>query len=170
MDIISALEWRYATKKIVPQEKIDKILKAAYLAPSGIDLQPYVIIVISDQKLKEKILPVAMNQRQVTESSHLLIFVVWDEYHEDRIDGVFDYLNHERGTVTIISDNQRNFAKKFFSQKSLEENFHHAAKQANIALALTIASLHKVKVFSKQKDSSAKASLLPQNGKASIVH
>lgn len=144
MDIIKALEWRYATKRmtgeIVSQEKIDKILKAAYLAPSGIGLQPYVIIVISNQKLKEKILPIAMNQRQVVESSHLLVFAAWDEYHEDRIDKVFNYLNKERGAVTPISENQRNFAKKFFSQKSLDENFHHAAKQAHIALGLAIAA------------------------------
>lgn len=144
MDIINALEWRYATKRmngeIVPREKVDRILKAAYLAPSGIGLQPYTIIVISNQKLKEQILPIAMNQPQVVESSHLLVFAAWDEYTDERIDKVFDHLNTERGMVHPTSDRQRNFAKSYFKQKSLEENFHHAAKQANIALGLAIAT------------------------------
>lgn len=144
MDIINALEWRYATKRmngeIVPQEKVAKILKAAYLAPSGIGLQPYKIIVISNQKLKEQILPIAMNQPQVVESSHLLVFAAWDEYNDERIDKVFDHLNMERNMVHPTSDRQRNFAKSYFKQKSLEENFHHAAKQAHIALGLAIAT------------------------------
>jgi len=144
MDILSALEWRYATKRmtghIVPDEKVDNILKAAYLAPSGIGLQPYEIIMISNQMLKEQVLPIAMNQPQIRESSHLLVFAVWDEYTHERIDKVFDYLDSEREILHPSSQRQRNFAKHFFGQMSLEENFHHAAKQANIALGLSIAT------------------------------
>lgn len=144
MDIIAALEWRYATKRmngrIVPEEKVENILKAAHLAPSGIGLQPYEIIMISNQNLKEHVLPIAMNQPQIVESSHLLVFAVWDEYSHERIDKVFDRLNVERGLTHPTAERQRNFAKTFFSQMSLEENFHHAAKQANIALGLSIAT------------------------------
>jgi len=144
MDLIKALEWRYATKRmngeVVPQKKVDVILGAAHLAPSGIGLQPYEIIVITDQNLKAQILPIAMNQMQVIESSHLLVFAAWDEYSNERIDKVFDYLNDARGFVHQTSDRQRNFAKKYFGEKSLEENFHHAAKQANIALGLAVAA------------------------------
>jgi nitroreductase/dihydropteridine reductase len=144
MDIITALEWRYANKRmngyIVPDEKVMNIIKAAHLAPSGIGLQPYEVIIISNQTLKEHVLPIAMNQPQVVESSHLLVFAVWDEYSPERIDKVFDYLNAERGFVHPSAERQRNFAKYFFGQMSLEENFHHAAKQANIALGISIAT------------------------------
>jgi len=142
MDIIKALMWRYATKrmmkKTIPNDKLNTIIKAIHLAPSGIGLQPYVVFIISDQDLKEKILPIAMNQVQIVECSHLLIFAAWDEYSDERIDKAFDYLNEERGGTTTISDNQRNFAKKFFAEQSIEENFHHAAKQAYIAFGLAI--------------------------------
>ena len=50
MDIIDRLKWRYATKmmvhKVVPQEKVDRILEAARMAPTSSGLQPYEIYVI----------------------------------------------------------------------------------------------------------------------------
>ncbi|MBB6107774.1 Nitroreductase [Mucilaginibacter lappiensis] len=144
MDIIQALNWRYATKRMtgqtVPKETIAKIIEAAHLAPSGIGLQPYEIIVVTNPEWKAKILPVAMNQPQVTQSSHLLVFAAWQNYSAERIHGVFDYLNEQRNQPASVSDNHRNFALKYFGQLSEEEQFHHAAKQANIALGLAVAA------------------------------
>ncbi len=141
-NIIELLNWRYATKKmtgeIISSEKINNILEAARLAPSGIGLQPYEIIVISNAEIKNKILPIAMNQAQIVESSHLLVFAVWDEYSKERIDKVFDYLTEKRNVDSIKYNKQREFSKQFFGNMSIEENFHHAAKQANIALGLAI--------------------------------
>ncbi|UMQ43365.1 nitroreductase family protein [Chryseobacterium sp. Y16C] len=141
-NIIELLNWRYATKKMtgekISSEKINNILEAAHLAPSGIGLQPYEIIVISDPEIKKKILPIAMNQPQIVESSHLLVFAVWDEYSKERIDNVFDYITEKRSVDSAHYDKQRAFSKQFFGNMSIEENFHHAAKQANIALGLAI--------------------------------
>jgi len=141
-NIIELLNWRYATKKMtgerISSEKINNILEAARLAPSGIGLQPYEIIVISNSEIKNKILPIAMNQPQIVESSHLLVFAVWDEYSKDRIDKVFDFLAEKRNVDSTEYDKQREFSKRFFGNMSIEENFHHAAKQANIALGLAI--------------------------------
>ncbi|MFC0779228.1 nitroreductase family protein [Flavobacterium sp. HJSW_4] len=141
-NIIELLNWRYATKRMtgekVPENKMDIILEASHLAPSGIGLQPYEIIVVTDPEIKKQILPIAMNQAPVTESSHLLIFAVWNQYTEKRIDGVFDYLVSKRNTESSSYERQRNFAKQFFGNMSIEENFHHAAKQANIALGMAI--------------------------------
>ncbi|MGH1517893.1 nitroreductase family protein [Chryseobacterium sp. JK1] len=152
-NIIELLNWRYATKKMtgekIPSEKLRKILEAAHLAPSGIGLKPYEIIVISDAEIKKKILPIAMNQPQIVESSHLLVFAVWDEYSKERIDKVFDYLVEERNLDFAHYDKQREFSKQFFGNMSIEENFHHAAKQANIALGLAI-----VEAASEEIDSS----------------
>ncbi|WP_415328029.1 NAD(P)H-dependent oxidoreductase [Chryseobacterium sp. MMS23-Vi53] len=141
-NIIDLLQWRYATKRMtgekIPSKKINKILEAAHLAPSGIGLQPYEIIVISNPEIKKKILPIAMNQSQIVESSHLLVFAVWDEYTKERIDHVFDHLILKQNKQADSYRNQRNFAKTFFGNMSIEENFHHAAKQANIALGFAI--------------------------------
>jgi len=144
MDIIQALNWRYATKRMtgqtVPKETINKIIEAARLAPSGIGLQPYEIIMVTNPEWKAKILPVAMNQPQVVQSSHLLVFAAWQNYSVERINKVFDYLNEQRNQPTSVSDGHRNFAISYFGKLTEEEQFHHAAKQANIALGLAIAS------------------------------
>ena len=61
------LAWRYATKKMdpakaVPQEKVDRILEAARLAPTSSGLQPFEIIVITNKDVREQIKPKAWGQ------------------------------------------------------------------------------------------------------------
>lgn len=77
MSIIPALQWRYATKKMngekVSQDKVNSILEAARLAPTSSGLQPFEMIVITNQALKEKIKTVAFNQSQLTDCSHLIV-------------------------------------------------------------------------------------------------
>src|SRR5579862_3667094 len=89
MELINALEWRYASKKMngkkVPQDTVEKILEAIRLAPSSIGLQPYSVIVITDPELKQQILPIANNQQQMIDSSHLLVFAAWDKITPERV-------------------------------------------------------------------------------------
>lgn len=137
-----AMEWRYATKrmtnKIVPDSTITKIIKAIHLSPSAMGLQPYEIFVITNNEIKGRILPIAYNQQQVTACSHLLVFAAWDAYTESRIDQVFDHLSAQRDIPVTETAGQRNAAKKYFHELSDDENFHHAAKQANIALGIAV--------------------------------
>ena len=91
MALLDNLKWRYATKaydstKKVDQEDVDKIIEAARLAPTSSGLEQFRIIVINDQKLKEKIVPIAMDQKNIAQCSHLLVFAAWDKYTEERID------------------------------------------------------------------------------------
>lgn len=100
--LLDKLNWRYATKKMdpskkVPQEKVDRIIEAARLAPTSSGLQPFEVILITNQELKEKIRAVAWNQSQVTDCSHLLVFAAWDNYTEERINKAFDLVNEARG-------------------------------------------------------------------------
>ncbi|PXX26345.1 NAD(P)H-dependent oxidoreductase [Arenibacter sp. ARW7G5Y1] len=140
METIEAMKWRYATKrmsgKTIPDSTVNKIIEAMHLAPSGIGLQPYEIISITNSELKRKIEPIAFNQKQIIECSHLLVFAAWDTYSKERIDGVFDYLAKERNLPIEKTSGQRNFSKQFFGAMSDENNFHHAAKQAHIALGI----------------------------------
>ena len=76
MELIEKLNWRFATKAMngqkVPQEKVDKILEAARLAPTSSGLQPFEIIVITNQEMKEQIKPHAWNQPQI---AHIFWFL-----------------------------------------------------------------------------------------------
>ncbi|WP_445956975.1 nitroreductase family protein, partial [Yeosuana sp.] len=97
MELLDKLNWRYATKamngKKVAQDKVDRIIEAARLAPTSSGLQPFEIMVITNQEVKEKIKPVAWNQSVITDCSHLLVFAAWDTYTAERINKMFDLTN-----------------------------------------------------------------------------
>ncbi|MBB1647311.1 NAD(P)H-dependent oxidoreductase [Sphingobacterium sp. UME9] len=144
MALLDTLEWRYATKKYDPTKKVakedvDKILEAARMAPSSSGLQQFRVIVITNQELKEKIVPVAWGQQIVADSSHLLVFAGWDSYTDERIDNTFDKMNALRGLPLDTTDEYKNRLKTQLSSLSGEQQAAHAAKQAYIAFGLAIA-------------------------------
>jgi nitroreductase len=142
MELLDKLNWRYATKAMngnkVPQEKIDNIIEAARLAPTSSGLQPFEIIVVKNQAIKEAIRPVAWNQSMITDCSHLLVFAAWDTYTEERINKMFDLTNEVRGFKNEGWENYRKMLLSIYPQKDAEENFNHAAKQAYIAFSAAI--------------------------------
>ncbi|MDR0264172.1 MAG: NAD(P)H-dependent oxidoreductase [Sphingobacterium sp.] len=144
MALLDTLEWRYATKKYDPtkkvaQEDLNKILEAARMAPSSSGLQQFRVIVITNQELKEKIVPVAWGQQIVADSSHLLVFAGWDKYTDERIDNTFDQMNTLRGLPLDTTDEYKNRLKGQFASFTEEQQAAHAAKQAYIAFGLAIA-------------------------------
>ena len=142
MELLDKLNWRYAAKAMngekVAQDKIDNIIEAASLAPTSSGLQPFEIIVITNQELKEKIRPVAWNQSVITDCSHLFVFAAWDTYTADRINKMFDLTNTVRGFENEGWENYRQMLLSSYPQKDAEENFNHAAKQAYIAFSQAI--------------------------------
>ena len=142
MKLIDKLNWRYAAKAMngekVPQEKIDNIIEAARLAPTSSGLQPFEIIVITNQQIKEAIKPVAWNQSVITDCSHLLIFAAWDTYTVERINKMFELTNTIRNTKKQDSENCRQKLLNAYLQKDAEENFIHASKQAYLAFGIAI--------------------------------
>lgn len=139
MELLDKLKWRYAAKAMngekVAEEKIERILEAARLAPTSSGLQPFEIIVIKNEALKEKIKPVAWNQSVITDCSHLLVFVAWDTYTEERINYMFDLTNEIRGLKNEGWEKYRQMLLSTYPQQDANENFHHAAKQAYVAFS-----------------------------------
>ena len=93
--LLEQLQWRYATKKMdpsktVPQDKLDRIVEAARLAPTSSGLQPFELLVVSNAEVRKQIRAVANDQSQVTDGSHLLVFAAWDNYTPERINHMFD--------------------------------------------------------------------------------
>lgn len=144
MQLLDALQWRYATKKMngqsVPQEKVEKILEAACLAPTSSGLQPFRVIVVTNPEIKEKIRNVAFDQSQITDGSHVLIFAAWDNYTVDRINGVFAHVNKERGLSGEATAAYQERLIHMYTSRSAEQNFEHAARQAYIGFGLAIAA------------------------------
>ena len=150
MNLIEALHWRYATKKMngeaVPQEKVNQIVEAARLAPTSSGLQPFNVVVITDPALKAQIAPIANNQSQVIDCSHLLVFAAWDNYTEERIRTVFSRMNAERGVPDSATEDYVKSLLGLYLNRSATENHHHAAKQAYIGFGLAIAQAAELEV------------------------
>jgi len=144
MSFLESLNWRYATKRMngkkVPQNKVDIVLEAARLAPTSRGLQPFNILSISDPALLEKIKPIANNQPQITEASHVLVFAAWDDITSEKIDEVFDQVIKERDLPADALDNYRNFLKSHYAGQTQEERFQSAARQAYVAFGIAIAA------------------------------
>ncbi len=142
MDLMQTLNWRYATKKMdpakaVPQDKVERILEAARLAPTSSGLQPFEIVVVTNRELRARIQPVAWNQSQVVDCSHLLVFAAWDNYTSERINMMFDLTNQQRG-ANEGWEQYRQRLLAMYVPRSTEENFQHAARQAYIALGIAM--------------------------------
>lgn len=144
MNIIEALNWRYAAKSMngntLPAEKVETILEAARLAPTSVGLQPFEIIAVSNKEWKEKIFQVANQQQPVIGSSHLLVFAAWNGYTPDRIHEFFDRNNAERNVPASATDGLRNHVLTYFTGMSADEQFQHTSQQANIGLGLAVAA------------------------------
>ena len=148
LGLLQRLKWRYATKKMdatrkVADDKVDRIIEAARLAPTSSGLQPFEIVVVTDSAVREKIKAIAWNQGQVTDGSHLLVFAAWDDYTADRINAMFDLTNKVRGFKNEGWENYRAMLLGSYPQRGAEVNFAHAARQAYIGLgAALIAAAH----------------------------
>lgn len=141
--LIDKLNWRYATKKMDPaktvsEDKVERILEAARLAPTSSGLQPYEIIVVTNPEVRARIREAANGQAQITDGSHLLVFAAWDNYTEERINKVFDQVNAERGFTNEGWENYRKMLLGLYPPREAQVNFEHTARQAYIGFGLAI--------------------------------
>ncbi|WP_292370448.1 nitroreductase family protein [Methanoregula sp. UBA64] len=84
MELKDCVMQRYATKKFdgkkIPEKKVDELLDLVRFAPSALNLQPWKIRIVTDQKTKEELRKVSNDQEQVTTCSHLLVFCADSDY------------------------------------------------------------------------------------------
>ena len=141
--LLDKMQWRYAAKKMdatkaVPQDKVNRIIEAARMAPTSSGLQPFEVIVVTNKDIRTQIQAVAHNQAQVTEGSHLLVFAAWDSYTADRINHMFDLTNTERGGTNEGWENYRQMLLKSYPSREAQVNFEHAARQTYIGLGAAL--------------------------------
>jgi len=90
-DLLTQLNWRYATKQFDPQRKISAsdwsaLEESLVLTPSSFGLQPWKFIVVTDPATRERLVPVSWGQRQVADASHLVVFTIKKNLTEVDID------------------------------------------------------------------------------------
>lgn len=137
MEFIDIVKSRYATKKfngeLLPQEKVDELLEMIRLSPSSFNIQPWKIMIITDQEIKEKLKPVSWNQEQITTCSHLLVFCAQTDLKLQ-----IKKLNEvmvKNGRHPDEADAYSKRMSDFTTNKTKEELTTYAQKQIYIALS-----------------------------------
>lgn len=153
MSLIEDLNWRHAVKaydptKKVSEDKIEKIVEAARLAPTSSGLQQFRVIVVRDQAIKEKLVSGALNPECMKNCSHVIIFAAWDKYTAERIDNMYDFITDERGLPKGRFVSYTDKLKNIYLQQPEEVNFVHTARQSYIGLGLALAQAAELKVDS----------------------
>jgi nitroreductase/dihydropteridine reductase len=142
MELINKLNWRYATKRMngekISPEKLNTILQSIRLSASSFGLQPYKLIVIENEEIRKSLQKAANNQPQITEASHLLVFVAFDKITEKHID---DYIQLHARTRNTPIENLGGFKGMLAGallNRSEVDNFNWSAKQIYIALGTAL--------------------------------
>ncbi|WP_296150763.1 NAD(P)H-dependent oxidoreductase [uncultured Flavobacterium sp.] len=142
-ELLNSLNWRYATKKYdaskkVSAEDLKTLQEATKLSVSAYGLQPYKILVIENQDLREKLQVAAYGQPQITESSQLFVFAIEKNVGEKQIASYMQNISATRG---IPVENLAGFSDMIKgSVANLDENAkdNWAKKQAYIALSTLV--------------------------------
>ena len=101
--IIQRLNWRYATKKFDPSQKISDddwyaLEQSLVLAPSSFGQQPWKFFVIRNSQLRQQLQKHAWDQSQVADASHLVVLAIKQDIGTDDVDRYIDRVSQVRDT------------------------------------------------------------------------
>lgn len=153
MSLLEDLNWRHAVKAYDPSKKVSEadlqtILEATRLAPTSSGLQPFRVIVVENQDLKEKMVAGALNPEVMRDSSHVLVFAAWDSYSNEKIDKVYDYHTDVRDLPRGRFGSYTDKIKEIYGAQTPEQHFAHTARQTYIALGIALAQAAELKIDS----------------------
>ncbi len=100
--IIEVQNWRYATKVFDKTKKIkdndfQTILESFRLTPSSFWLQPWKMIIVENQELREKLVEHSWDQKQISNASHLLVLAKYNDFWDKNINSYLDKIIEIRG-------------------------------------------------------------------------
>ena len=101
---------RYATKlfdgKKIPEQKMHELQEIIRFAPSSLNLQPWKIKVVAEQKVKDELQAASWNQPQIGSCSHLLVFCA-----DTDLEGLAKTLRTELSGTEIAAEQLEGYMK-----------------------------------------------------------
>jgi nitroreductase len=150
METIQHLHWRYATKKYngsqIDKDNLHTILESIRLTPTSLGMQPFKVLVIDNPELREKMLPIAHNQSQIKDASHILVFAANTHITEEIIE---NYINNVATTRQMPVENLAGFKGMiagFTGSKNEAQITEWASRQCYIALGIAMSTAAALKV------------------------
>ena len=151
MNIIDSLKWRYATKKFDPDKKVSDtdiatLKEAVRLTPSSYGFQLYKVIVVTDQKIKDKLYKESYYQSQIRDCSHLFVFCSYKTVDSKHIDEFIDLMEQgrqqddERAYIDKMKSKAKimlygTIAKADIGRRDKSEALHWMQKQCYLAIS-----------------------------------
>jgi nitroreductase len=151
MNIIDSLKWRYATKKFDPDKRVSDtdiatLKEAVRLTPSSYGFQLYKVIVVTDQKIKDKLYKESYYQSQIRDCSHLFVFCSYKTVDSKHIDEFIDLMEQgrqqddERAYIDKMKSKAKimlygTIAKADIGRRDKSEALHWMQKQCYLAIS-----------------------------------
>ncbi len=178
-EVIKALQWRYATKKFDSTQKIPSPLwqtleETLRLTPTSFGLQPYRFVVVTDPNVKQQLVPVAWNQQQVVDCSHLVIFARLKDMNVGYIDHYLEEIAKTRKVAVESLQPFREMMTGYLERTEPEDLANWMSAQCYIALGnlMTAASLLQIDncpMEGFQNEGVDRILQLPERGCQSVV-
>lgn len=150
-EITKALKWRYATKKFDPSKKLsdsklDIIKESFNLTATSFGLQPVRLVIIKDPSLKKSLVAYSMDQQQVSDCSHLLVFCIEKAINSGYVSDYFNRVKQIRNTPDDILAPYKEYLESHFDKKASQEVSLWATKQAYLAMGnlLTVCAMEEI--------------------------
>ena len=148
--IIDTLNWRYATKgfdtsKELPAAALEYILEAGRMSASSYGLQPFNIVVVTDEAKKQELMGHAYGQAHVGTNSALIILAARTDVDAAMVADYTTRIESTRGLPAGAVDGYKNMMIGDLTNRTPEARTTWAQKQCYIALGpMMIAAAEKM--------------------------
>ncbi|MEZ5276536.1 MAG: NAD(P)H-dependent oxidoreductase [Opitutaceae bacterium] len=139
-NLLSALNWRYATKQFdatrkIPGDAWEVLERALVLAPSSFGVQPWQFLVIDDPEVRTQLSAASWGQTQPVDASHYVVFTIRKNLDDVHIQRYIEDAAATRGIPVESLDGYKNvvvgFVERLREAGTLDA---WAARQVYIAL------------------------------------
>lgn len=151
MTVVEQLRWRYATKafdesQLVSEKKLTVIKEAFNLTATSYGLQPIKLVILNDKDQQRNLIPATMNQEQIAQASHVLVFCIETKIDKDYVLDYFKRVRSLRHTPERILKPFQDFLIDDFENKSQDLIDKWSTNQAYLAMGniLTVCALEGV--------------------------
>lgn len=151
-DVIEALKWRYAVKRFNPEKKlkenqIERLVEGLSLTATSMGLQLLEFILVSNSGIKQQLRPLAYNQPQIEEASHLVVMCRKTSVSVADIDSLIQ-LSVDKRNLDPNADNVKGYEKMLKSTLQMPANQQQVWMDNQVYIAMgnlmTICAVEKI--------------------------
>ena len=150
--VLEQLNWRYATKKFDPNQKISDrdwktLEQSLVLSPSSFGLQPWQFFVIRNPQTRQKLLEPSWGQKPVVDASHLVVFASKKNLDTQYVDRYVKRMSEVQQVPVEKLDGFSNMVKGYLKEPPFPLDVDKwAAKQTYLALGVFLSCAAMLKI------------------------